>query len=78
MYLLEIVEPGQNCEVTKSDQTKKSKHVFKTVIVSSVFRNQNVTLRMSLVWLKNAFRYIISVGYLKYQYQLCDVILYLG
>ena len=33
MYLLELAEPGQNCEGRKSFETKKSKYVFKTVIV---------------------------------------------
>ena len=50
MDLLELVEPGQNCVGIKFYEAKKrnnGKHVFKTLIVSSLVRNQNLTLRMN-------------------------------
>ena len=50
MYLLELVEPWQNYEGITFDEVKKSKHVVKTLIVSNVVRNQNLTLRMNYLW----------------------------
>ena len=48
MYFLELVEPGKKFEGTKFHEARKvnnKKHVFKTLIVSSVVQNQNLTLR---------------------------------
>ena len=62
MYLLELVELGQNCEGIKFYETKKSKQqetfiqnsdCFK--LVSKPKRIPEDELFMNLVWLKNAF-----------------------
>lgn len=50
MNLLELADPGQNCEGIKFYAAKK------TLMVSNLVQNGNLTLRVNhLVWLKNAF-----------------------
>ena len=62
MYLLERVEPGQNCESIKLYEAKKSKQQETSFQNSYSFkhgpkpkRNPEYELFMTLVWLKNAF-----------------------
>ena len=47
MYLLELLEPGQN---NRKKHVNNRKHVVKILTVSSVVRNQNLTLRMNYLW----------------------------
>ena len=62
MYLLELVEPGQNCEGIKFYEAKKSKQQETCIQNSDCFKrgpkpklNPEDELFMTLVWLKNAF-----------------------
>ena len=62
MYLLELVEPGQNCEGIKIYEAKKSKQQETCIQNSDCFKrgpkpklNPEDELFMTLVWLKNAF-----------------------
>ena len=62
MYLLELVEPGQNCEGIKFYEAKKSKQQKTCIQNSDCFKrgpkpklNPEDELFMTLVWLKNAF-----------------------
>ena len=62
MYLLELVEPGQNCEGIKFYEAKKSKQQETYIQNSDCFKrgptpklNPEDELFMTLVWLKNAF-----------------------
>ena len=62
MYLLELVEPGQNCEDIKFYEAKKSKQQETCIQNPDCFKrgpkpklNPEDELFMTLVWLKNAF-----------------------
>ena len=62
MYLLELVESGQNCEGIKFYEAKKSKQQETCIQNSDCFKrgpkpklNPEDELFMTLVWLKNAF-----------------------
>ena len=62
MYLLELVESGQNCEGIKFYEAKKSKQQENCIQNSDCFKrgpkpklNPEDELFMTLVWLKNAF-----------------------
>ena len=61
IYLLELVEPGQNCGGIKFYEAKKSKKQEKVIQNSNCFkrgpkpkRNPGDELLMTLFWLKNA------------------------
>ena len=62
MYLLELVESGQNCEGIKFYEAKKSKQQETCIQNPDCFKrgpkpklNPEDELFMTLVWLKNAF-----------------------
>ena len=85
MYLLELVEPGQNCEGIKIYEAKKSKQQETCIQNSDCFKrgprpelNPEDGLFMTVVWLKNVFPlYHLSLLFKIPVYQLCHVLLYL-
>ena len=85
MYLLDLVEPGQNSEGIKIYEAKKSKQQETCIQNSDCFKrgpraelNPEDGLFMTVVWLKNVFPlYHLSLLFKIPVYQLCHVLLYL-
>ena len=79
MYLLELVEPGQNCECTKFYERKKSKQQeiwFQCGPKPKL--NPEDELFITLVWLKNTFPAYHLSWLFKIPVSTVYVILYLG